>query len=219
MKKTIILDMDGTMVDSEPLWGKSFIKTGIDLGYDFTKELHTKTIGLNSSNLEKLLKEELGKDFPFDVFIDKYVENTKEIIDKEGLSTKKGLRELLDYLITNNYDIAIASSSSLKMIKNNLKRTNIDESIFKVIVSGEDFVNGKPNPEIFLKTCELLNTTPEETIVIEDSNSGIKAAYSAGCIPILIPDVDKITEDTLQMTKYKLNSLNEVISILEIKSK
>ena len=217
MIKAIILDMDGTMFDTEPLWKIAFQKSGHDLGYNITEEIHTKTIGSNQTDLNKILEKEFGEEFPFEEFSTKYVENMKSIIEEYGVSIKPGLKELLDYLINNNYQIAIASSSSLMMIKNNLKKANIDENIFKTIVSGENFINGKPNPEIFLKTCELLNAEPKDTIVIEDSNNGIKAAFSAGCIPILIPDVDRIKEEVKSMAKYQLNSLLEVIDLLETK--
>lgn len=217
MKRKIILDMDGTMFDTEPLWEKAFIKTGKELGYNFTIELHNKTIGSNEDYLKEILTKEMGKDFPFDTFMKNYLVNMDTIVYEDGIGIKEGLLELLDYLINNNYDIAIASSSSIKNIKRNLKVSNIDENIFKVVVSGEDFSKGKPNPEIFIKTCELLNSNPNETIVIEDSNNGIKSAYNAGCIPILIPDLDQITNETKEMSKYQFKSLKEVINLLETK--
>ena len=74
---------------------------------------------------------------------------------------------------------------------------------------------GKPSPDIFLKTCELLEIDPQEVMVLEDSNNGIKAAYDAGCTPVLIPDLNIITEETKNMAKYICNDLHEIVDVLE----
>ena len=215
MIKLVIFDMDGTMFDTEPLWEKAFVETGKELHYDLSKELHDKTIGTTYNSLINILKSELGNDFPFEKFKEQYIENYRGIIETEGIKMKKGLVELLEYLKENNYLIAIASSSKKKQIKRNLELSNIDETIFDIIISGEDVVNGKPNPEMFIKVCDKLEVKPNEALVIEDSNNGIKAAYAAGCKSILIKDMDKIKDETLKKVNYNLNALTEVIDLLK----
>lgn len=135
------------------------------------------------------------------------------IIKTKGLKIKKGLLELINYLKENNYLIAIASSSKKERINWYLEIININKNIFNVITCGDDIINGKPAPDIFLKTCEKLNVKPSRTIVLEDSNNGIKAAKKAGCISVLIPDLDVIKETTT--FDYKLDSLLDVIDLLE----
>ena len=120
-------------------------------------------------------------------------------------------------MLLDNIEKIHTTKLGVNRIKRNLEITNIDENIFDVIVSGENFTKGKPDPEIYLKTIELLNIDPKEIIAIEDSNSGIKAAHQAGCIPILIPDVDKINEETEKLAKYKFDSLLGVIDLLQKK--
>lgn len=213
--KTLIFDMDGLMFDTESLWEKAFIKTGKEFGYNFTSKLHEKTIGTNQNTIKDVLKAEVGEDFPCDNFYFKYVNNMDEVIKKEGISLKNGLRELLDYLISNDYAFAIASSTPTKRIKWYLECAGIPEDIFKFIIGGQDFKYGKPHPDIFLKTCELLGVKASEAIVLEDSNNGIKAAYKAGCIPILIPDIDVIKDETRNYAAYELTSLFDVIDLLE----
>lgn len=215
MIKAIILDMDGTMFDTEPLWEKAFIKTGRELNYNLTKELHDKTIGTTYNSLISILKTEVGNDFPFETFKQKYIQNYQSIIETDGIKIKHGLKELLGYLVKNNYLIAIASSSKKKQIKRNLELANINENIFDIIISGEEVVYGKPNPEIFIKTCNNLNVKTNEALVIEDSNNGIKASQGAGCISVLIPDMDKIKAETEMIVNYKLVSLEAVINLLK----
>lgn len=211
--KHIIFDMDGLMFDTENMWLESFIEAGNMFNYKLNAQLHDKIIGTNKESQIRILKNELGQDFPYEDFDSVY----RKIMNKkleEGANPKKGLNELLDYLINNDYIIAIASSSNRDTILNNLHFNNIDPNIFTTIVDGTMIDKGKPSPDIFLKTCKLLNIEPNDAIVLEDSNNGIKAAYDAGCIPVLIPDINIITNETKNITKYILDDLSEVIKIL-----
>ena len=215
MIKAVIFDMDGLMFDTEKLWENAFSIIGKKMGYEISPEFHMKTIGTTEKKIALIFEKQFGLDFPFDKFLFDCRKYMDGIIASGGLVIKKGLLELLDYLKANNYLIAIASSSKLPRIKWYLKCANIDENVFDVIVSGDDITNGKPNPDIFLKACALLNVKPEEAMVLEDSNNGIKAAANASCIPVLIPDLDVIKEDVFEMVKYKFSSLLDVIKFLE----
>lgn len=213
--KTIIFDMDGLMFDTEKMWLESFIEAGKEIDYDLTSELHNKIMGTNKESQIRILKEVLGDDFPYEKFYDIHRNFMNQITEKYGVEPKQGLEELLNYLVKNNYTLAIASSNSERVILNNLKTNNIDPNIFSVIVNGNMIEKGKPSPDIFLKTCELLRVNPQNVIVLEDSNNGIKAAYDAGCMPVLIPDLNIITEETKNMAKYICNDLHEIIDVLE----
>ena len=215
MIKLVILDMDGTMFDTEPLWDKAFMETNKILGYNVSEELHQKIIGSNGKTTEMILKNSLGEDYPFQRFNELYFDTLINLVNKEGIKIKPGLIELLNYLINNKYPIALASSSRKDIIYNDLEKAGIDKNIFNIIVSGDDLKDSKPNPEIFIKTCQKLNVKPSDSIVIEDSNNGIIAASKAGCIPILIPDIDIITDKVLSLVKYKCDNLSEVIDILK----
>ena len=108
--KTIIFDMDGLMFDTEKMWLESFIEAGKEIGYDLTSEIHNKIMGTNKESQIRILKEILGDDFPHEKFYDIHRNFMNQITEKYGVEPKKGLEELLNYLVKNNYTLAIASS-------------------------------------------------------------------------------------------------------------
>ena len=213
--KAVIFDMDGLMFDTEKLWEDAFYHIGKDFNVTLDAKFHMRTIGITEKNICAIFKKEFGQDFPFDEFLYKCRQYMDDIIKKGGLKQKKGLKELLEYLHSNNYLIAIASSSKRKRILWYLECAGIDRNIFLTIISGEDVTNGKPNPEIFLKASKLLKTIPEETIVLEDSNNGLIAAIAGEFISIAIPDIDILKKEVLDKVDYKFESLLDVIDLLK----
>ena len=162
-------------------------------------------------------KELLSKKFK-NVNFKKLYNDRNEFIERylntNGIKIKKGLMEILDFLKANNYKIAVASSSEEETIRRYLENINILD-FFDVIVAGDMIENGKPNPEIYLKAVKLLNVPKKQCIGIEDSNSGILSVYRAGLKPIMIPDLEQPTEEVKNILYAKLNSLIELIEILQ----
>lgn len=132
----------------------------------------------------------------------------------QGVDLKRGARELLEYLKKNHYKMAIASSSTKDRALNILKQHNIME-YFDDFVFDHEVEKGKPNPDIFLKACEKLGEKAEDCLVLEDSEAGIQAAYSANIPVICIPDMKKPDKKYLDKSLAVLNSLDEVIEYLQ----
>ena len=97
MIKLVILDMDGTMFDTEPLWDKAFMEANKILGYNVNEELHQRIIGSNGKTTEMILKNSLGEDYPFQKFNKLYFDTLINLVNKEGIKIKPGLIELLNY--------------------------------------------------------------------------------------------------------------------------
>ena len=112
--------------------------------------------------------------FPFDLLHENHNKITEEYIKKMECLLKEGVNELIDYLKENDYKIALATSSDREKAEYLLELVKIKDK-FDYIICGNDIVNSKPNPEIFLKAAENLKVEPKECIVIEDSKFGVKS--------------------------------------------
>ena len=110
--------------------------------------------------------------------------------------------------------IALATSTERKRTEMLLTLSGT-KKYFDIIICGDEIVNGKPDPEIFLKTSQKVNCLPENCIVLEDSKNGIIAAYRAGMLPVMVPDIIEPGKEIEAMLFKKFNSLKEVKDYIE----
>ncbi|SCY66161.1 HAD family hydrolase [Alkaliphilus peptidifermentans] len=210
----VIFDMDGLMFDTETLSKGSWKIVGEKHGFIFSDELFNEVIGLNIKATENVFKQAYGDDFPYVQLKEEKNKIMMEEIKKSGIGIKKGLKECIKYLKGNNILIAIASSSRRATIDFYLESANLLNE-FDFIISGQEVANGKPSPEIFLACCEKLNVKKENTLVLEDSINGIKAAYDGNIKVIYIPDLVKIPEEIEKLTHQNLTDLLLVPEFIE----
>lgn len=220
MIKAIIFDMDGLMFDTESLATKCFIKAAEVQGYKMTKEETHLVLGFKREAIykfyEKYFKEK-NNGVDGIALVDYQYNYLENILFTKGPDKMSYLDELLKYLKKNKYKIAVASSSDLEHINNNLTKTKTLD-FFDVIVSGGEVKNGKPAPDIFLLASERLGISPSECLVLEDSKFGIEAAYSAGIKSVMIPDSFYPDKETKEKAHKVLNNLGEVINFLEVEN-
>ncbi len=209
----VIFDMDGTMIDTEKIKENGWKYAGECQNIIIDDKILSEMRGTN----KEYCKEFINKKFK-NINFEKLYNDRNEFIEKyiniNGIKMKKGLMEILQFLKSNNYKIAVASSSEKETIRKYLAKINVLD-FFNVIVAGDMIENGKPNPEIYLKAVEKLNLSTEQCIGIEDSNSGILSVYRAGLKPIMIPDLEQPKEEVKNILYAKLNSLEEIIEILQ----
>lgn len=212
--KAILFDLDGTLTDTEKLW--------LDLTKVIIEEMHLNlphsviydNIGRRSNEIKEILIEYLGTNIATK-FLKRYTELSNEYIKKNGMPIKTGAIEILKFAKENGYITALASSSYKANILQYLKSAKIDDKLFDNIIGGDMVVNAKPNPEIYLRTLNELQLTPQECIVIEDSNYGVEAGYKAGLRVIFIQDIKPLTKHTQPMIYKQVNSLLDVIELLK----
>ena len=209
----VIFDMDGTMIDTEKIKENGWKYAGDCQNIVIDDRIICEMRGTNKEYCKELLSKKF-KNVNFKKLYNDRNEFIERYINTNGIKMKKGLIEILRFLKTNHYKIAVASSSEEETIRRYLAKIKILD-FFDVIVAGDMIENGKPNPEIYLKAVKLLNVPKKQCIGIEDSNSGILSVYRAGLKPIMIPDLEQPTEEVKNILYAKLNSLIELIEILQ----
>lgn len=180
MIKAVIFDMDGLMIDSEPIQSKSFEAVLKEYGVvpEYQKNGLIQILGVHSGGNWQILKDKHQIDESVETLLKKKTLAYTDLL-KTNITPKQGLIKLLKYLEKESITMAIASSSPLNQIKFILHKLNLS-NYFKVVVSGEDVERGKPHPDVFLEAAKQLKTKPEFCLILEDAETGVIAGKAAG---------------------------------------
>ena len=200
-KHSIIFDMDGVISNTQKLHSLSESKLFSQYGIDINPEYITANYaGWSDDEFFSSVFKNASKETPS---INKLAAEKWEAMNNttQKIEPMQGLSELLKYLQANNYKIAIASASPHHFINRVTSELKINH-YFDAKVSADDVKHGKPAPDVFLKAAELVKAEPENCIVIEDGNSGIKGANDAGMITIGFtitnPEADYTTKNHIE---------------------
>lgn len=183
MLKAIIFDMDGVLVDSEPLHYRSNVMALERLGKKIDYEYYEQFIGSTVKYLWECLKEKYQLSLSVEELMELGDECKRELLEKEGYPPIPGVKEMVRRCKDAGLKTAIASSSSSASIKEVTTYFGIDGYIDQ-FASGLEVKNRKPAPDVYLKAADLIHVLPEECIVVEDSSIGVTAAKAAGMVCI-----------------------------------
>ena len=213
-KPSIIFDFDGLLVDTEIISYRIYkeILNNYGIGFnqkDYSEYFSGKTEEANVNNIINKYNLPLTVEEMLEKIITK-----EKYLHSLGVDLKRGALELLNFLNQNHYKISIASSSTKNRAIKILKDNNI-YNLFNIFVFAENINKSKPDPEIFLKACELMKEKPNNCIVLEDSEAGIEAANNANIDVICIPDMKRPDDNHLSKTLKVFDSLLEVIDFLK----
>lgn len=212
--KAILFDMDGVIFDTEREYLKEWNKIFEKYGYEMKKEIYVSVMGRGRKKVKEIFKENFGDDLPIEEMYIEKDKMLKEAIENNEVPLKQGALELLEFLKKNGYKTALATSAKKDRVKSQVTHAKIN-NLFDAIVCADDIVNSKPDPEIFLKAAEKVNIKPENCIVIEDSEAGIRAAFNAGMIAFHVKDLKEADENIMKYCDKNFENLIEIKKYIE----
>src|SRR5699024_2342076 len=191
---TVVFDMDGLLFDTERLYYKANQAAADEMGLPFSWEYFEGFVGSSEYALYKSLTETFRSEQTARKFILRSEEFALNYMIEEEIEKKKGLDNLLSYLKDRQIKMLIGSNSQRKVIELLLTRTKLAH-YFDEYVGVDEVSSGKPSPEIYLKALEKAEANPHETLVLDDSVNGVKAAHEAGIPAIMVPDLEQPDEE------------------------
>ncbi len=180
MLQAAIFDMDGVIIDSEPLHYRAYHQMFEEVGIDVSAELYDSLTGKSTINVCKQLKEHFGlAQEPIELASIKRKHYDVIFENDKDFDLIKGVRQLIENYHENGLTLVLGSSATMASIDRIFKRFDLNQ-YFKAKLSGAELKASKPHPEIFIKAAEATGFSTEECIVIEDATNGIEAAKGAG---------------------------------------
>ncbi|MEU2490153.1 HAD family phosphatase [Streptomyces sp. NPDC007883] len=191
---SVIFDLDGTLVDSEPNYYEAGRRVLAGYGVtDFTWEHHSRFIGIGTRETLERLSEEYGLEAPIEDLLTGKNRAYLELA-RAGTDVFPEMRKFVELLDAAGVPMAVASGSSRAAIEAVLAGTGLD-AFLTTLVSAEEVTHGKPSPDVFLEAARRLGTDPAHCVVVEDAPPGASAAHAAGMRCIAVPYVPETATD------------------------
>ncbi|MCR4610638.1 MAG: HAD family phosphatase [Lachnospiraceae bacterium] len=213
--KAILIDMDGTLTDTESIYQVNWVKAARELGYDFfTREDALFLRSAWAPYAEEHFREKYGDKMDYDKLRCLCNDITAEELKQIGVPLKPYAKEFLEALKKTDLKIVLVSSTRMENVIKRLKETELYD-YFEEIISAYTTKRGKPFPEPYLYACEVIGVDPKETIAVEDSPNGVMSAVSAGCNTIMVPDITEADDELKAGLFGYAKDLMEVLDIIE----
>ncbi|MFC3787484.1 HAD family hydrolase [Paenibacillus sp. GCM10012307] len=178
--KAIIFDMDGVLIDSEPIYFEIERSSFTHFGADVSEEEHHTFVGVTLESMWQQVLDKKPLGCTLEEALSYHKGNVMRIMSGfERLEPMPNVERWLSWLKSQGIPLAVASSSPKALIELIMDKTGLG-AYFDAFVTGEEVAHGKPAPDIFLHAAGLLGVDPASCLIIEDSRNGVRAAKSAG---------------------------------------
>jgi HAD superfamily hydrolase (TIGR01509 family) len=209
----VLFDMDGLMVDTEPIYRQAVRRAAGELGYEVSDEAYAGMVGKGPADSERALCEAMGPQFPVEQFRERYHVHRDACFTEMPIPVKPGLLELLEWLERQRIPRGVATSTYRKRAIPRLETVGLLRH-FSSVTTSDQVNRGKPAPDLFLLAAESLGVRPQQCIVLEDSEAGILGAHAAGMLTVMVPDLVAPTVQARQAARWICASLAEAHEVL-----
>lgn len=213
MIKAVLFDMDGLMFDTERMANEIWIEAAARAGWAITDADVALLRGRNRESGRAVFCAQFGSEMPYDMLCSE-VEREMEKRLALYVPVRPGLRHLLDYCRARGLQMAVASSTHSAQVKRNLRTAGVD-GYFKTVLGGEMARRSKPAPDLYLAAIQALGAQPGACLALEDSCNGVRSAAAAGCVTVMVPDMDLPTPEIQALTAHIVPSLLEIPAYIE----
>lgn len=187
----VFFDMDGTLIDSEPLWFDTEVSIVAEYGFELGREHWVHVLGQPNEVAVAYLLRVSGVPLT-PVELNRRIEAAMEETLGRGIELVPGAKQLLTDLNAAGLPLALVSASSRRIVDASLASIGADH--FAFTLSGDDVTHGKPHPEPYLTAARRLGLAPERCVVVEDSPNGAASGAAAGCRVLAVPQQEALIE-------------------------
>ncbi len=206
----VIFDMDGLMLDTEPLAARAWDEAAAAVDAAFDAALARRMIGRNFHDCAAMLHAEAPPGYPVEAILSRWHAAYDAIVERDGLILKPGVRELIAWLEERAIVRAVATSTRRERACTKLSKTALLPR-FAALVGGDEVARGKPAPDIYLEAARRIGTAPARCLVLEDSEPGVRGALAAGMVAVMVPDLLPPTAELLARDVVVHASLHDVV--------
>ena len=212
--KAVIFDMDGVIIDSEPLWRRAMIRGFNEVGMPFTEADCRKTMGIRINEVIQYWLEVRGmKEVSASLLEERIVTVLLELIEEEG-QLIPGIAEIMQLCRDRQIKMGLATSSSSQLMRAILKKLGLEQA-FQSAISAEAMAYGKPHPEVFLVCAGQLGVLPAGCLVIEDSLNGVIAAKAAQMRVVAVPEPGHQHKEKFVVADHVFTDMHQVLALFK----
>ncbi len=205
----VVFDMDGLLLDTEPLAARAWSEAARPLGVPFDAALALRMVGSHFADCSAMVRAHYPADYPVDALLAGWHAAYDAICARDGVPVMAGALDLLDWLEEMGVPRAVATSTRRARACERLAGAGLLPR-FDVVVGGDEVARGKPAPDIYLEAARRLAMPPARCLALEDSAPGVRAALAAGLAVCMVPDLVELSPELAAAGALVVRSLDEV---------